>query len=136
MEFFPVSDDDKQLIELAQEALRDNYVPGRHTCSAAVRCADGKVYKGISIQTSGYGTCAEPVALGAAWTQGIRGAETIAVVCRRMNNYMVVPPCGNCRQLLLDYVPDIQVILDVNGELQKVAAREMLPGLSLIEENY
>ena len=53
-----------------------------------------------------------------------------------MNDMMVVPPCGNCRQLLLDYVPDIRVILDINGEIQKVSAREMLPGISLIEESY
>ena len=136
MEYFALTDDDRQLIEVAQETLRETYVPGRHTCASAVRCGGGKVFKGISIQTSGYGTCAEPIALGAAWTASVRKADTIVTVARRMNDYMVVPPCGNCRQLLLDYVPDIKIILDVNGEMQKVSAREMLPGISLIEDNY
>ena len=136
MEFIPVTDNDRSLIDTAQQVLRDNYVPGRHTCSAAVRAADGDVYTGVSIQSSGYGVCAEPVALGTMFTRQIRSAKTIVVVARRINNYPIVPPCGNCRQLLLDYVPDIEVILDISGEIHKTIARNLLPGISLVDDAF
>jgi cytidine deaminase len=37
-------------------------------------------------------------------------------------------PCGNCRQLLLDYAPGLMVILAVDGVVKKAAARDLLPG--------
>ncbi len=136
MELRPLTEQDKHLIEVAQEVLRANYVPGRHTCAAAAVASSGKTYTGISIQTCGYGTCAEPVALGAAFTQGERQVRTVVVVARRFNNYPIVPPCGNCRQLLLDYAPDADIVLDQNGTLGKVHARELLPGVTIVDENY
>ena len=136
LESSPLNDDDRGLIEIAEETLRKNYVPGRHTCAAAVLCGGGRIYTGVNIQTAGYGTCAEPVALGAAFTKGEREARSIVVVCRRFNNYPVIPPCGNCRQMLLDYFPDIQVILDANGAMQKTAARHLLPGITLVDEPF
>jgi cytidine deaminase len=136
MDLSPLTDQDKQLIEVAQEVLRKNYVPGRHTCAAAVLTPGGAVFTGVSIQTCGYGTCAEPVALGAAFTSGERMVKTIVVVAKRFNNYSIVPPCGNCRQLLLDYVPDTQVIMDQNGALGKISAKALLPGVVIVDENY
>ncbi len=136
MDLQPLTDADRHLIEIAQEVLRRNYVPGRHTCAAAVLCADERIYSGISIQTCGFGTCAEPVALGAAFTSGERNAVSLAVVCKRFNDYTVVPPCGNCRQLLLDYVPDVAVILDDHGTIGKIAARHLLPGITIVDEHF
>jgi cytidine deaminase len=136
MEFVWLDDSDRELIDVAQEVLWKNYVPGRHTGAAAVRCSGGRVYSGISIATTGYGTCAEPVALGAAFTNGEREVDSVVVVCRRFNNYPIVPPCGNCRQLLLDYVPDAHVILDIEGNIRKAAARSMLPGISVVEDSF
>jgi cytidine deaminase len=136
MQYIPLTDDDRKLIEVAQETLRKNYVPGRHTAAAAVLCPTGRTYSGVSIQTCGYGTCAEPVALGAAFTAGERAITTVVVVCHRFNNYPIVPPCGNCRQLLLDYIPDACVIMDESGTIRKTAARNLLPGLRIVDEVY
>ena len=53
--------------------------------------------------------------------------DTIVAVNEKYVN-SVIPPCGNCRQMLLEYCPDIKVILnDENGSLIKVKARELLP---------
>lgn len=136
MELQPLTDQDRHLIEVAQQVLRDNYVPGRHTCAAAVLCPGERIYTGISIQTCGFGTCAEPVALGAAFTNGERKALSLTVVCRRFNDYAVIPPCGNCRQLLLDYIPDVLVILDDHGSIGKTAARHLLPGITIVDEHF
>ena len=136
MEFVPLTSDDHKLIDVAQEVLRKNYVPGRHTSAAAVLCSSGRTYTGVSIQTCGYGTCAEPVALGAAFTAGERSVVTLVVVACRLNNYPIVPPCGNCRQLLLDYIPDAFVIMDESGVLKKAVARQLLPGLRIVDDLY
>jgi cytidine deaminase len=136
MEFVDLSPDDLKLIEAAQQVLRDNYVPGRHTSGAAVLCASGKVYRGVNIETCGFGTCAEPVALGAAFTAGERKVVSVVSVAKRVNNYPIVSPCGNCRQLLVDYVPGAQVILDYNGSLQKTEARNLLPGVFVFDETF
>jgi cytidine deaminase len=40
----------------------------------------------------------------------------------------VVPPCGNCRQMLFEYAPEIKVILnDDQGRLVKVGVKDLLP---------
>ncbi len=39
-----------------------------------------------------------------------------------------IPPCGNCRQMLFEYCPDIKVIVnDEKGNLIKVKAKDLLP---------
>lgn len=39
-----------------------------------------------------------------------------------------IPPCGNCRQMLFEYCPDIKVIVnDEKGNFIKVKARDLLP---------
>lgn len=68
----------------------------------------------------------EQVALGAAITQGERAFEAIVAV-RGPKGEEIIPPCGNCRQILCDYAPDCQVILAVGGTLGKVPAGELLP---------
>ena len=52
--------------------------------------------------------------------------QLVAVHGKAVNR--VIPPCGNCRQMLLEYCPDIKVILyDENGNLIKVSARDLPP---------
>lgn len=53
----------KMLFDAAIDVLRKNAHPVRPSVGAAVLCASGKIHTGINIETSGYGVCAEPVAL-------------------------------------------------------------------------
>jgi cytidine deaminase len=41
--------------------------------------------------------------------------------------YPVIPPCGNCRQLIWDYSDKAQVILEKGGNLVKVGIGDLLP---------
>lgn len=118
----PLTPDDHALIAHARDAIRRNYdgVRENHTVGAAVRCADGSIFCGIN------GACAEQVALGTAITEGQRDFTTIVAV-RGENGEEIIPPCGNCRQILSDYAPDCGVILDCDGTLAKMPARDLLP---------
>lgn len=131
MRFLPLAPEDQRLIEAARDVLRRNYHPVRHSVGAAVLCASGRIYTGINVEACGYGPCAEPIAIGAAFTNGERDVLAIVAVCKRGDEYPVLSPCGNCRQLLLDYAPEAMVILDADGEVVKTEARNLLPGAYL-----
>lgn len=118
---------DYELLEAARKAIRLNYddINENHTVGAALRCKNGKIYVGVNVYSL-HGACAEQVALGTAITQGEREFEAIVAVVGREGE-TILPPCGNCRQILSDYMPDGKVILSINGTLQKVDAKELLP---------
>ena len=118
---------DHELIGRAREAIRLNYdaAGGNHTVGAAVRCGSGKIYAGVNVYSL-HGACAEQVAIGTAVTQGERNFEAIVAV-RGMDGGEIVPPCGNCRQMMCDYMPECEVILPAAGEIVKVKAAELLP---------
>jgi len=127
MAFRPITAKDRELIDAARETLRRRYRPHRHTVSAAVRTSSGRVYTGINIDASPHGPCAEPVAMGAAFVAGERIASIVALT-KRGREFPVLPPCGSCRQLLMDYTPDATVLLTDRGKVVKAKARELLPG--------
>ncbi|MBN1503505.1 MAG: cytidine deaminase [Candidatus Eisenbacteria bacterium] len=118
---------DRQLIAAAAEVIRRNFREDRHTVGAAVRCPSGRTYVGVNVDSCGYGPCAEPIAIGAAFSAGESGIEAIVAVEGKSGSYGVLSPCGNCRQLLLDYAPDAMVIVLLDGNAVKVRARDLLP---------
>ncbi len=122
-----LTDKDCELIAEAQKAIQLNYdeMNYNHTVGAAVRCRNGKIYIGVNVYSL-HGACAEQVAIGTAITNGERDIETIVAV-RGKNGEEIVPPCGNCRQILHDYIPECEVILEVNGKYKKIRAKELLP---------
>lgn len=122
-----LTEKDYELIAQAQNAIRLNYdeVNYNHTVGAAVRCKNGKIYTGVNVYSL-HGACGEQVAIGAAVTQGEREFEAIVAV-RGKDGEEIVPPCGNCRQMLFDYVPECDVILLVDGKEKKIKAKELLP---------
>ena len=57
---------------------------------------------------------------------GEREFDTVVAV-RGKEGEEIIPPCGNCRQILHYYMPDCDVIVSVHGEAKKVKAKELLP---------
>jgi cytidine deaminase len=118
---------DRELIAAATDAIRRNFREDRHTVGAAVRCSSGRTYVGVNIDSCGYGPCAEPIAIGAAVTAGEVKVEAIVAVEGRSGQYGVISPCGNCRQLLLDYAPEAVVLVLKDGSVAKSRVRDLLP---------
>ena len=123
--FTPLDPQDLELIEAAADVIRRNYDTDRHSVGAALRGASGRIYTGVNIDSCAYGPCAEPVALGAAISNGER--EFTAIVAVVGDTFAVLPPCGNCRQMLFDYMPDVSVILEVDGQRVKTKISDLLP---------
>jgi len=128
MDSHPLDAEDQELVDAARETLRRCHRPGRHTVAAAVRAGSGRIYMGINVEACGYGPCAEPIAIGAAFTAGEIEILSIVAVRKRGDGYPVLSPCGNCRQLIVDYSPDAMVIFDNDGKVLKARAVELLPG--------
>ena len=96
-----------------------------HTVGAAIRCKNGKIYSGVNIYSS-LGACAEFIAIGTAISAGERDFECIVAV-RGENGEEILPPCGNCRQMLLKYAQECDVIVNTTDKLQKIKVFELLP---------
>ena len=127
MKYHDVDEKDRELIRAASDAIERNYRDPRHTVGAAVLCSSGKIYAGVNIDSCGYGPCAEPIAVGRAITDGERTFECVVAVKGPSEPHAILPPCGNCRQLLLDYAPDCWVILTHGSKIVKVKAKDLLP---------
>ena len=128
MKKYPLNETDKKLINTALEVLEKNFDDGvyNHTVGCALLCKNGKLYSGVNCDGI-HGSCAEYITVGIAISAGEREFDTIVAVHDKQKDY-VISPCGNCRQMLYDYCPDIKVIIrDENGELFKVTVRDLLP---------
>ena len=118
---------DAELIAAAAEVLRRNYRRTRHTVGAAVRTASGAVFTGVNLEGI-HTPCAEPVAVGAAISAGESALAAMVAVSRRGPRYSLLPPCGTCRQLLLDYGPTAYVLVpDDAGRPVRLTATAALP---------
>ena len=128
VERYPITEKDSELIKIGLQVLADNFDDGiyNHTVGCAVLCKNGNIYKGVNCDGI-HGSCAEYITIGTAISNGERDFDTIVAVHEKHLN-CVIPPCGNCRQMLFEYCPDIKVIVnDENGRLIKVKARDLLP---------
>ena len=116
---------DYELIEAAKKAIRDNYDSIRwwHTVGTAVRTKSGKIYVGVNCDSVSHGSCAEVIAIGSAITAGEREFDTVVAVLGGENE-KILPPCGNCRQMMYSYDKSINVIV---SEDTKVNVLELLP---------
>ena len=128
MKKYDITKNDQSLIEIALKCLNDNFDDGvyNHTVGCALLCKNGEIYKGVNCDGI-HGSCAEYITMGIAISNGEREFDTIVAVHDKAPN-CVVSPCGNCRQMLFEYCPDIKVIVnDENGNLIKVTAKDLLP---------
>lgn len=123
----PLTDSDYEVIAAAQKAIQLNYdaIHDNHTVGAAVRCKNGKIYAGVNVYSI-HGACAEQIAIGTAITQGEREFETVVAVMGK-DGEKIIPPCGNCRQIMFEYMPECEVIISVEGQNRKIKAKELLP---------
>ncbi|WTP59492.1 cytidine deaminase [Streptomyces phaeochromogenes] len=116
---------DHELIQAAAHIAATRCRGDNHTMAAAARTRDGRIVTAVNAYHFTGGPCAELVLIGTAATQGVYDLDTIVAVGDRDRG--VVPPCGRCRQVLLDYFPALQVIVGTNDDLRTVPVTALLP---------
>lgn len=119
---------DEKLVQLAKDAMQNAYVPYSHfKVGAALLAKDGTVFRGCNIENASYGAtnCAERTAIFKAVSEGCREFEKIAIAASS-GDYAA--PCGICRQVLFEFMPDGKVILDSDEKgMVTYTVRELLP---------
>ncbi|MFE6222423.1 MULTISPECIES: cytidine deaminase [unclassified Streptomyces] len=116
---------DHELVQAAAQVARTRCRGDNHTMAAAARAEDGRIVTAVNAYHFTGGPCAELVVIGAAAAQGAYDLRTIVAVGDRDRG--VVPPCGRCRQVLLDYFPAVHVIVGAADSLRSVPVTELLP---------
>lgn len=116
---------DHELIQAAADVARTRCRGDNHTMAAAARARDGRIVTAVNAYHFTGGPCAELVLIGTAAAQGAYDLDVIVAVGDRGRG--VVPPCGRCRQVLLDYFPGIEVIVGTGDRVRAVPVTDLLP---------
>ncbi|MEV6584130.1 cytidine deaminase [Streptomyces sp. NPDC051582] len=116
---------DHELVQAAAHVARTRCRGDNHTVAAAARARDGRIVTAVNAYHFTGGPCAELVLIGTAATQGAYELDTIVAVGDRDRG--VIPPCGRCRQVLLDYFPALKVIVGAGDHSRTVLITDLLP---------
>ena len=91
---------------------KNAYSPYSHfRVGAAIRSKEGKIFTGCNIENVSYSlaVCAERVALFKAVSEGHKLFDSIAISSSGVKPAF---PCGACRQVLMEFNPDLKIYLD------------------------
>ena len=117
--------------ELAEKAIQAKSIAhppySNFHVGAALLTDEEKLYLGGNIETSSYSltVCAERTAVFKAYSEGERKFKAIAIASDSPD---FCPPCGACRQVLLDLCGDIDVIMvNHKKELKVMKLTDLIP---------
>lgn len=117
-----------ELLKIAKEQLKYAYAPySNFKVGAALLTKSGKIYTGCNIENAAFtpGNCGERTAIFKAVSEGEREFLGIAIVGGKVEDGSVnitdyCPPCGVCRQVMMEFADydTFEVILNDSDELK------------------
>ena len=113
---------------VALEAMERAYAPySNFRVGAALRGVDGSVHPGCNVENAAYpaSICAERGALLGAVARGVREFDALVLVTEADDP---TPPCGQCRQVLVEFAPDLAITSRTRaGAERRWRLSELLP---------
>jgi cytidine deaminase len=94
---------------------------------AALLGSDGSIAEGCNVENASYpaGICAERAAIAAAVARGVRDFSVIVIATEADRP---TPPCGICRQVMMEFAPQLEVIsVTRGGENARWNMSDLLP---------
>ncbi|MEP6781622.1 MAG: cytidine deaminase [Gemmatimonadaceae bacterium] len=124
-----VTTDSLNALRAAAESARANaYCPYSHfPVGAALEAEDGRVFVGCNVESAAFpaGICAERGALAAAVAAGVRKFRSVVIVSSALH---ATPPCGICRQALVEFAPALDVVsYSASGKAERWSMTNLLP---------
>lgn len=118
----------RALRERATAAMERAYAPySSFRVGVALLGTDGSVTEGCNVENAAFpaGTCAERAALGAAVARGVRSFRSIVIAT---SSGEPTPPCGMCRQALIEFSPELEIIsITRTGKEARWRLSDLLP---------
>ena len=118
---------DRELLEYAIDIKSRAYVPySSFPVGAALLTKEGRIFLGCNVENAAYGCCicAEQTAVVKAVSEGYMRFRAIAIAANS-DDYCV--PCGTCRQILMEFSPDMEVLCaNKNGAYVSYKLSDML----------
>ncbi len=117
----------EDLIIEAKKAMAFAYVPySKFQVGAALLTKSGKVFTGCNIENASFGAtnCAERTAIFKAVSEGEVAFDKIAVVSSTGHPTY---PCGICRQVMAEFMPEAEVIFDDGSEVRVIKVSDLMP---------
>lgn len=124
--------DEEKLMNEAIRAREKSYSPySEFAVGAALLCKDGRIYHGANIENASYSLCmcAERNAVYHALCDGRKKEDFIALAVVA-DTIRPVSPCGACRQVLSELLPeDAPIYLgNLDGDIEETTVEDLLPG--------
>lgn len=112
----------QQVVEAAEHLAVTLGDDPNHTVSAAAVDSSGRIHTAVNVYHFTGGPCAELVLLGTA--AAANAGPLLAIAAAGDQGRGLIPPCGRCRQVLLDLQPGISVAVPgaVGPELRPIQA--------------
>jgi len=117
------------LINAAKEAFHNAYAPYSHfKVGAAALTTQGAIVKGCNVENASFGltVCAERNCLA----QGVIAGETsFSAIVIYTNQEKLTPPCGACRQVIVEFLAPNALVVAVNhnNDKKQWTVNELLP---------
>ena len=119
---------EKELYRRANDVKENAYAPySGFQVGAALLTRSGKVYTGVNVENASYGAtlCAERGAVSKAVSEGEREFRALAIA----SSAGEAMPCGICRQVLMEFEPELRVITGKDEDhLENYSLSDLLPG--------
>jgi len=119
---------DLELYQKAVEQWKNSYSPySKFAVGAALLTENGNLYTGCNIESAAYSAtiCAERTALVKAVSEGDLKIASLAVASSSGDFTF---PCGICRQMLVEFNPNLRIIVgNQQNHLKVFLLKELLP---------
>lgn len=140
-----LNEEDRKLIDMAKDATGRSYAPySGFSVGAAALLDNGETVTGTNQENAAYpsGLCAERTTLFYANSQyPDQAVKTLAIAARTENDFIdsPIPPCGACRQVILEtekrYNQPIRILLYGKKNIYLIEGIEDLLPLSFSKKD-